>query len=232
MLISDQTEDGTPICELTKGSERLVKLRCDSCGVVSTSTWNNYQQFLRVHPERKNGETYCRPCSKVLGGQKQRGKKNAKLAELNRSRSGDKAANWQGGKYIDQSGYVLVLRDNHKDCKGWLKYQKEHIVVVEASIGRALRKSEAVHHIDNDRQNNRLENLYLTNHAGHRLAHVSLVLAYKLLRAAGKVKARRRPTLQYCWEAYRKKLIVFDKTQGIYVAHLKSRELLEPPHDL
>jgi ribosomal protein S4E len=49
-----------------------------------------------------------------------------------------------------------------------------HRSVVERSIGRALRSDEIVHHIDFDKGNNTIENLFVFQSRGkHRSAHMS-----------------------------------------------------------
>ena len=41
------------------------------------------------------------------------------------------------------------------------RWDKEHVLVVEKSIGRRLFPDECVHHVNSIRDDNRLENLYL-----------------------------------------------------------------------
>lgn len=46
---------------------------------------------------------------------------------------------------------------------------------MEAHIGRALKSSEGVHHIDGDKSNNKIENLYLSESCKHhRNLHIQL----------------------------------------------------------
>ena len=61
---------------------------------------------------------------------------------------------------VDEDGYILVKSPDHpyKDRHG---YVREHRLVVEAKIGRYLDPQEVVHHRDNDRQNNHVDNLEL-----------------------------------------------------------------------
>lgn len=88
---------------------------------------------------------------------------------------GEKSPNWKGGKYISSDGYRMVKVAERFDCKTpWKSYKREHTHVMEQHIGRPLAKGEIVHHIDSDKLNNILNNLFLTNHKDHRKAHVSL----------------------------------------------------------
>ena len=66
---------------------------------------------------------------------------------------------------INDKGYVMIGCREHPSARGGRV--REHRLVVEKAIGRYLDKSEIVHHIDGDRQNNELSNLMITNHQNH-----------------------------------------------------------------
>lgn len=100
--------------------------------------------------------------------------------------------------YISSDGYKM------------LGNEREHRLIMEESIGRKLDKKEIVHHINMDKLDNRLDNLYLcVNESDHRNIHKSMDSVFKELFLSG--------------------YIVFEG--GIYVAHIKSRELLEHPDE-
>jgi len=70
----------------------------------------------------------------------------------------------KGCRYINRRGYVIV------DCPGHPQgnYVLEHRLVMERHLGRYLSKTEVVHHLNGDKQDNRIENLRLfPNHKRH-----------------------------------------------------------------
>jgi hypothetical protein len=76
---------------------------------------------------------------------------------------------WKGGRILDKDGYVLVRQPDHPHANSG-GYVREHRLVMEAAIGRYLDPSEVVHHVDDQRQNNQLENLVLYPANGAHLA--------------------------------------------------------------
>ena len=70
-----------------------------------------------------------------------------------------------GHKYIDShTGYVYVKIS--KD-----KYEAEHRLVMEKSLGRTLQKHEHIHHLNEDKTDNRVENMILVNRPEHMKIH-------------------------------------------------------------
>lgn len=70
-----------------------------------------------------------------------------------------------GSRRLDVNGYWLVKVREHGG-----RWDKEHVLVVEESIGRRLVPSEQVHHINGIRTDNDLENLQLcANNSEHHL---------------------------------------------------------------
>lgn len=78
----------------------------------------------------------------------------------------EKHWNWKGGKYIDTDGYIRVYNPNHPYAMSD-GYVREHRLVMEQKLGRYLMPLEDVHHINRNKQDNRVENLELIPHYKH-----------------------------------------------------------------
>ena len=101
-----------------------------------------------------------------------RGKANQYLR--GHHRRGVRSPKWKGGRIINSDGYVLLWIPAHPRAHNG--YIAEHIVVVEQSFGRKLLKTEAVHHINQDRTDNYIGNLMVfSSHSSHLAFHKRLV---------------------------------------------------------
>ena len=75
---------------------------------------------------------------------------------------------WNGGRKIRKDGYILVIAPKEHPHKADDIYILEHRLVMEAKIGRYLKPSEVVHHIDGNPSNNDISNLELfSNQSEH-----------------------------------------------------------------
>ena len=66
--------------------------------------------------------------------------------------------NWKGGKKGNGRGYILIKIPEHPFATKQ-GYVMEHRLVIEKQIGRYLLPKEVVHHINEIRDDNRIENL-------------------------------------------------------------------------
>ena len=78
------------------------------------------------------------------------------------------------GAYKDKveiSGYLYIYRPDHPNSMK-SGYVAEHRLVVEKEIGKLLTEHEVVHHIDEDKHNNKAENLVVMTSSEHNSYHI------------------------------------------------------------
>ena len=98
--------------------------------------------------------------------------------------------NFTGGKYIDDKGYIRVLRPEHPYHNHGYIY--EHRLVMEEYFNRYLEPWESVHHINEVKLDNRLENLFLTTREEHSTLHGEGRVVSLERRAAQRKKIREK----------------------------------------
>lgn len=108
---------------------------------------------------------------------------------------GENSPNWKSGKFISQKGDVMILRPDrfsNPSKSGWRRYIPEHRLIMENHLGRKLLKSELIHHLNGNKQDNRVDNLFLTTRTDHKTFHKGeFVCPYcnKLFRVTSQLKA-------------------------------------------
>lgn len=94
--------------------------------------------------------------------------------------------NWRGGRTMHSDGYVLVYAPWHPAAqKG---YVLEHRLVMEEHLGRYLTADELVHHRNEVKTDNRVENLVVTDTSAHMSHHKAGAPRDGLGRFAGSVR--------------------------------------------
>lgn len=82
-------------------------------------------------------------------------------------------------------GYKIIkVAERGRMNQNW---EFEHVVVMSRYIGRSVVKGEHIHHINGDKLDNRIENLYLCGNSKHSKLH-SLVHLLKPLLENGSIK--------------------------------------------
>lgn len=106
-------------------------------------------------------------------------------------------------------GYILVWCPEHpnanKGKKSSLGYIFEHRLVMSNMLKRPLKESEHVHHINNNKADNRPENLQIMSNSEHRKYHAGLMsdeqkrnLVKVLNEHAEKIRLPREPIICAC----------------------------------
>lgn len=99
-------------------------------------------------------------------------RKTKEIEFRNRSevRRGENGANWKGGKRKTRRGYIQVLRPDHPraDSSG---YVMEHIIVWEESTGVPVPLNCCIHHLNEKKDDNRIENLCMMETGAHTRFH-------------------------------------------------------------
>jgi len=124
---------------------------------------NNYnkltnEELLNLFPNRTFLSIYKK--ARALNIYKN---KNIEFKNRSLARIGEKGANWKGGKAF-KNGYIYITISPNRR-------RFEHDIIMEKYLGRCLTKNECVHHIDENKQNNKIKNLQLTTWSAHSTHH-------------------------------------------------------------
>lgn len=79
--------------------------------------------------------------------------------------------NWKGGTYRHSNGYIYEYAPDHPNAPRAKGYVLQHRLVMERALGRLLDDRELVHHRNEVKDDNRIENLEVTSRSGHMRGH-------------------------------------------------------------
>ena len=86
--------------------------------------------------------------------------------------TGDKNPNWKGGRWKTHSGWAVSLGNG--------SFQYEHRIIAEKALGRKLKTSECIHHINCDPLDNRNCNLLICSKGYHNALHYRMSNLYAM----------------------------------------------------
>ena len=122
------------------GSYRYIWTGCQDCGK---------ERWVPINVKRNEPlAKYCHACA----------------------RRGKRASNWQGGRHVTPRGYVRVWLHPQDPFYAMAEsggYVREHRLVMAKALGRCLKRSEIVHHLNGKKDDNRIENLVLLPKGKH-----------------------------------------------------------------
>ncbi len=141
---------------------KFITRTCDLCG---SKRMCYSSAVLASRKKRGNKKDYCKKCG-------------YKIRVLFQKKGADSPF-WRGGKRLNSNGYyrIYVYENGEK------RDIYEHKYIYEQHVGRHLTVDEKVHHIDGNKLNNHINNLYLCEgKKEHHSMHYQLEsLAFELL---------------------------------------------------
>lgn len=174
-------------------TEKWTTRICDECGKIEEV---RYGSIVGSRRKRKKDVDVCKKCSYL-----------SKYRTSVFRKTMEEAVNWKGGRSISGNGYKRIYAGGGKRIF-------EHVQIYENYIGRKLVNEERLHHIDMNKLNNQIDNLYLCDsNRSHKLCHDSAQeLAKKFLNK--KIWFDRKNkiyTIEYAKSSHRKKIDIPSK---------------------
>ena len=80
----------------------------------------------------------------------------------------------KGWKPVGWHAFLPRLRISKRDGYKFIGARREHRVLAEKMIGRAILRGEVVHHVDGNRLNNSIDNLAVLSRSEHQKYHLDL----------------------------------------------------------
>ncbi len=123
--------------------------------------------------EKKSCKEICRMYGLSENSSTNIGIRLKKIGITIRKDAGENHHNWKGGRIVKGDGYIGIWKPEHSraDKQG---YVYEHTLIVEQKKGRELYKNEEIHHINLNKQDNDINNLFLCTHKEHLEIHRSI----------------------------------------------------------
>ena len=169
-------------------------LLCRSCSHTTTKAFRNHIERVKKSGAKRASELgkpvfkardpwyyphLCPVCGEQTWHQRKDLKRTCKKCgyKVRRNMTGEAHPNWRGGRHLRPDGYYAVNLPPDSPYRSMTDVRNcvlEHRLVVAQSLGRCLRGSEVVHHINGDKGDNRIENLELLPHLASHMPYIVL----------------------------------------------------------
>lgn len=93
-----------------------------------------------------------------------------------RNINGENNPKWRGGRIVRPDGYILIYSPTHPNPSSMKRYVFEHRLVMEKHLGRYLSPDEHIHHLNEIKNDNRIENLQIVSVQEHSRLHCSKII--------------------------------------------------------
>ena len=157
-------------CEKPFEEKRIEQINCSrSCNA-------------KYHNKQLGKKFECPKC--LVCGNPTRRQSRAKYCSVHCqgvARQGENHPLWKGGIKKRKDGYVYIHKPEHPNNSNG--YMLEHRIVMENQLGRILSKEEIVHHVNNIKNDNRIENLMLLKDQAEHLAVHNFLVAFRKVRS-------------------------------------------------
>jgi len=150
--------------ELAKDKKCIIK--CDICGDTKiVKFWGPC--YKEIHK--------CRKCAASESGKGRTYslETREKISKSNIITKGNKSERRQGNGYKGKLLPVGIEHPRIKSYKGG-RYIMEHILVIEEKIGRFIKEDAIIHHIDGNKLNNNIDNLFLIEEENSKTIHMQI----------------------------------------------------------
>ena len=118
----------------------------------------------KLFRHRGSKEYICEICGKNFIDKNTTKRRFCSMECAVEGKSYTKSSSWKGGRHIGSGGYIRITLPNGSRIR-------EHRFVYEKFLGRKLKRSEHIHHIDGNKTNNKLDNLLLCSNKEHFKVH-------------------------------------------------------------
>jgi hypothetical protein len=146
-------------CEINRGGGKYCSKKCSNIARKLKKTYK-CEICGKEFPFRSHGtQGIERTCSKKCG------------YILRRSMKGELNPAWKGGTRKRDDGYIEIYSPNHP-YKNKTNQVMQHRLVMEKYLGCFLSPKLIVHHINEVRDDNRIENLMVVTKKQHQIIHV------------------------------------------------------------